>query len=131
MLAYALLLSREYAPAAEVLRRLYDSGSEADNEGLPVLLAWSYLETGREKDAVPLLAFNPVPPVTGPGLFTAFLLSPHFRSAGPAGGKAGADGWRRDQYQAVYRALRQRRAVAAPRVTGITRWWPARRPRPP
>jgi Tfp pilus assembly protein PilF len=72
MLAYALLLSREYAPAAEVLRRLYDAGNDAGNEGLPVLLAWSCLETGRDKEAAPLLAFNAVPPVTGPGLFTSF-----------------------------------------------------------
>jgi len=72
VLAYALLLSGEFAPAAEVLRRLYDSGSEANNESLPVLLAWSYLETSREKDAAPLLQSNPVPPMTGPGFFTGF-----------------------------------------------------------
>jgi len=72
MVAYALLLSREFAPASEVLGRLYASGRETDNEGLPALLAWSYLETGQPKDAVPLVEFNPVPPMTGPGFLTAF-----------------------------------------------------------
>lgn len=71
VLAYALLLSREFAPASEVLRRMYDSAGSTGSEGLPVLLAWSYLETGRPGDAAPLLQFNPVPPITGPGVFTA------------------------------------------------------------
>jgi len=71
VLAYALLLSREFAPAADVLHRLYNSAGSSGNEGLPVLLAWAYLETGRQNDAAPLLEFNPVPPITGPGVFTA------------------------------------------------------------
>jgi len=71
VLAYALLLSREFAPAAEVLQRLYNSAESSNNEGLPVLLARAYLETGRQSDAAPLLEFNPVPPITGPGVFTA------------------------------------------------------------
>jgi tetratricopeptide (TPR) repeat protein len=72
ILAYALLFSGEFAPASEVLRRLYDSAPAGNgNEGLPVLLAWCYLETGRENDAAPLLEFNPVPAIAGPGVFTA------------------------------------------------------------
>jgi hypothetical protein len=72
ILAYALLLSREFAPAAEVLRRLHDSGNSSNSDGTAVLLAWAYLETGQGKDATALLEFNPVPSVTGPGFFTPF-----------------------------------------------------------
>lgn len=71
VLAYALLFSREFAPAADVLQRLYETTPPTSgNEGLPVLLAWAYLETGRDNDAAPLLALNPVPPITGPSVFT-------------------------------------------------------------
>jgi tetratricopeptide (TPR) repeat protein len=71
-LAYALLLSREFGPAAEILRRLHEAGSDARDAGLPVMLAWAYLETGRDKDAAALVKFNPVPAVTGPGFFAPF-----------------------------------------------------------
>ena len=72
VLGYALLLSREFAPAADVLQGLYDrTPPTSGNEGLPVLLAWAYLETGRDNDAAPPLALNPVPPITGPTVYTA------------------------------------------------------------
>ena len=72
MLAYALLLSGQFAPAAEHFNRLYDQGAAETNEGIPVLLAWCYTETGRPNDAAPLLEFNPAPSVNGPSIFTSF-----------------------------------------------------------
>jgi tetratricopeptide (TPR) repeat protein len=70
VLAYALLLSREYAPAVPALQRLYGSAAGTTSEGLPMLLAWAYLESGRANDAAPLLQFYPSPQITGPGVFT-------------------------------------------------------------
>ena len=67
-LPYALLLAKQFQPASEALRRVYDTGEVADPQGaLPVLLAWTYLETGRDKEAAPLLRWNPIPAAgTGP-----------------------------------------------------------------
>jgi hypothetical protein len=63
-----LLLAKQFQPASEALRRVYDTGEVADPQGaLPVLLAWTYLETGRDKEAAPLLRWNPIPAAgTGP-----------------------------------------------------------------
>lgn len=68
MLAYALLLDKHFDAAAPLLQRIYDSGAGGD-EALPVLLAWSDLETGRVDQAAELLRLNPVPPMNSPGLF--------------------------------------------------------------
>jgi hypothetical protein len=38
------------------------------------MLAWCYLETGRAKDAAPLLASNPIPSVNGLTPYTGFYL---------------------------------------------------------
>jgi len=70
--AYALLLAREFEPASRILQRLYDEGAPAGGEGLPVLLAWTYLETGRDKEAAALLGLNPIPAETGAGPFVSF-----------------------------------------------------------
>jgi tetratricopeptide (TPR) repeat protein len=67
-LAYALLLDKKYEAAGEPLRRLYDSGGAGD-EGVPVLLAWIMIESGRTDDAAPLLKLNPVPPPNGVSTF--------------------------------------------------------------
>jgi Tfp pilus assembly protein PilF/TolB-like protein len=73
-LATALLLAKEYAAAAPLLQRMYDTGSPAADEGLPILLAWADLETGREPDAAALLRFNP--PLSEAGL--SWSTSLHF-----------------------------------------------------
>ena len=65
-LATALLFAKEYAAAAPVLQRMYDSGNNAAGEGLPVLLAWADLETGHIPEAAGLLRFNP--PLSDTGL---------------------------------------------------------------
>jgi Flp pilus assembly protein TadD len=62
-LARALLLDRQFAAASAALRRLYE-GPTTD-PSVPVLLAWSLIETGRAAEAVPLLRFNPVPLYSG------------------------------------------------------------------
>ncbi len=71
-LSYALLRDKLYGPAASLLEKAWVEGQQAYGEGLPVLLAWSYTETGRTGDAAPLLKYNPVPPVSGPSPFFVF-----------------------------------------------------------
>lgn len=70
-LAYALLLSKEFQPASVILKRIYDRGGTPSDEA-GYLLAWSLLETGRAKEAAPLLRWNPIPPLTGPGALLSF-----------------------------------------------------------
>ena len=64
-LAYALLADKEFADAASVLERLYGYGSANANESFDVMLAWTYLETGKPKEAAALLRFNPLPSPAG------------------------------------------------------------------
>jgi hypothetical protein len=73
-LAYALLLSRQFQPAMLLLRQMWDAGSPTADEGLPVMLAWCDLETGRVKDAAPLLASNPIPSTNGLTPYTGFYI---------------------------------------------------------
>ncbi len=73
-LAYALLVSRQFQPAMLLLRQMWETGSPTADEGLPVMLAWSYLETGRVKDAAALLRSNPIPSANGPTPYTGFYI---------------------------------------------------------
>jgi Flp pilus assembly protein TadD len=66
-LAYALLLAKEFQPASLILKQMYDHPGPNSAEGVPILLAWAWLETGNAKDAGPLLRWNPIPQLTGPG----------------------------------------------------------------
>ena len=70
-LAYALLLDKQFAPASLVLKKIYDRGGSASDEA-GYLLAWSLIETGRLQEAAPLLRWNPIPPLSGPGAFLSF-----------------------------------------------------------
>jgi Flp pilus assembly protein TadD len=88
-LGYALLLDKQFDAAAPVFRRMYDSGEDSANEGLPVLLAWCYLETGREKEAAAVIAWNPIPPVRGPSLFAPFYFPRLFALRAEAAEKTG------------------------------------------
>ena len=71
-LAYALLLEKQFQPAALTLKEIHESGAPADDEGLQILLGWAYLETGRTREAGPLIRFNPIPSSSGPGPFSSF-----------------------------------------------------------
>ena len=44
-----LLIDKHFQPAQLLLREMWDSGGPVADEGMPVMLAWSYLETGRPK----------------------------------------------------------------------------------
>ena len=67
-LSYALLFDRQIAAASTPLRSLYDN-PEID-AGLPVLLGWSLMESGKPEEAAKLLRYNPIPEYNGIGLYT-------------------------------------------------------------
>ena len=73
-LAYALLVNQQFQPALLLLRQMWETGSATADEGLPVMLAWCNLETGRVKDAAPLLASNPIPSPSGLTPYTGFYI---------------------------------------------------------
>lgn len=73
-LAYALLINQQFQPAVLLLRQMWETGSPTADEGLPVMLAWAYLETGRVKEAASLLASNPIPSANGLTPYTAFYI---------------------------------------------------------
>ena len=73
-LAYALLINQQFQPAMLLLRQMWETGSPTADEGLPVMLAWCYLETGRVKEAAPLLGSNPIPSANGLTPYTGFYI---------------------------------------------------------
>jgi len=96
-LAYALLLAKQYQAAAPVLEQLYGQ-SQSAGEGIPVLLAWTYLETGRAAEAAELLRFNPIPPTTGLEPFLSFYFPRFLYLRGAAAERLGKSAEARDDY---------------------------------
>jgi len=70
MLAYALLLQREFAAALPVLADVYHHSLPEPHETIPVLLGWAQLETGHIAEAERFLLRNPIPDST-PDLFAS------------------------------------------------------------
>ena len=97
-LAYALLVSQQFQPAMLLLCQMWEAGSPTADEGLPVMLAWSYLETGRVKEAAPLLSANPIPSVNGLTPYTGFYLPRLFYLRGLLAEKEGRAGDARAHY---------------------------------
>jgi Tfp pilus assembly protein PilF/TolB-like protein len=89
MLAYALLLDGKVKAAAGPLQRLYDATGITINEGLPVLLAWTHIESGNFDAAAPLLKLNPVPPHTGVNTFMPLYFPRIFELRSMVAAKAG------------------------------------------
>lgn len=73
-LAYALLLNREFQPAQLLFKQMWESGGTVADEGLPVMLAWTCIETGKSQEAAPLLRFNPLPNANGLTPYASFYL---------------------------------------------------------
>ena len=62
--AYALLLARHFAVAAPLLRHAWEEANPNTEEGLPVLLAWAMIESGKWDGVIPLVGPSPVPTAT-------------------------------------------------------------------
>ena len=102
-LAYALLLDKQFQPASLLLKQLYDGAAPAADPSLPVMLAWTYLETGSANDAAPLLRLNPIPSVSGVSLFAPFYFPRIYYLRGLVAEKQGKP----DEARADYQLFRQ------------------------
>src|SRR5205085_7870482 len=69
-LAYALLLHKEFQAAEPILTDVYQHSAPEPQDILPVLLAWTRVETGHFEQAAPLVERTPVPSTTG-DIFTS------------------------------------------------------------
>ena len=76
-IGYGLLLSRQFAPASEVFRSMYQQTQPALDGQVRTLYAWTLVETSRKADAVPLVATYPMPFGPGEALFST-LTFPRF-----------------------------------------------------
>ncbi|SPF50773.1 Tetratricopeptide TPR_2 repeat protein [Candidatus Sulfopaludibacter sp. SbA4] len=97
-LGYALLVSKEFQPASVVLKQIYERGGAAADE-IGYLLAWSLLETDRAKEAAPLLRWNPIPPLTGPGTLLSFYFPRYYYLRGLEAEKEGKADEARTNYR--------------------------------
>ncbi len=70
MLAYSLLLHKEFQAAEPILSDLCQHTAPDPSEILPVLLAWARVEAGHPAEAAPLVERNPVPNAA-PEIFTS------------------------------------------------------------
>jgi hypothetical protein len=90
-LAYALLVNKEFGAAQLLFKQMWESGTPVADEGMPLMLAWCYLETGKVKEAAPLLRFNPIPNINGLSPYAAFYLPRVFYLRGLLAQKEGGD----------------------------------------
>ncbi len=70
-LAYRLLLSSRFGEAAQLLKRMSEQAPDPD-QSLPVLLAWSQMQSGDFSAAPKLIGPNPVPQPAGADTFESF-----------------------------------------------------------
>jgi Flp pilus assembly protein TadD len=90
-LTYALLVNKEFQAAGLQLKQMWDSGTPIADEGMPVMLAWTLLETGKPQEAAALLKFNPVPNANGLTPYASFYLPRIFYLRGKVAQKEGRD----------------------------------------
>jgi len=103
-LVYALLADRQFPAAAQALQPLNEAASPAVEDTVPILLAWADLETGKPKEAAPLLRFNPLPALSGVKPFTVFYFPRLFYLRGRVAALAGNTDQARAQFQ-LFRQL--------------------------
>jgi tetratricopeptide (TPR) repeat protein len=69
--AYALLFGKQFRPAVQALQDLYRRPTNDPDDGLAVLLAWAYEESGDWQRAEPLLRLTPLPQASGLPMFSS------------------------------------------------------------
>jgi len=72
-IAYGLVFGREVREALPFLRRSWEQMNPNNEEGMPVLLAWSMMEAGQWEGITSLVGPTPIPQATGPGLLTSLF----------------------------------------------------------
>lgn len=98
-LTAALLFGRQYEAAATALQQVLEAGPPEPDATAPVLVAWTYLETGRAADAMPLLKSIPAPSLNGADALLSFSFPRLYYLRGEEALKQG----RRDEARADYR----------------------------
>jgi tetratricopeptide (TPR) repeat protein len=102
-LSYALLTDKEYQQAVPLLEALFENTPPTNDDILPLLLGWAYLETGKQREASTLLRFNPIPPPSGVTRLTEFYFPRLFYLRGRIARLEGTP----DQTRAQYRLFLQ------------------------
>ena len=69
--AYALLFDKQFQAAVPALLDLYQRPTGELDDGLTVLLAWAYEESGQWQRAEPLLRLTPLPQAAGLPMFSS------------------------------------------------------------
>jgi len=69
--AYRLLFGGQFQPAAQALQQIYRRPACDLDDGLSVLLAWAYEESGDWQRAEPLLRLTPLPQAAGLPMFSS------------------------------------------------------------
>ena len=67
-------INQQFQPAMLLFRQMWENGSPTADEGLPVMLAWCYLETGRVKEAAAAAALQPDSLRQRPTPYTGFYI---------------------------------------------------------
>jgi len=102
--AYALLFGKQFRSAAQVLQELYKRPAPDPDDGLAVLLAWAYAESGDWQRAEPLLRLNPLPQAAGVPIFSSLYFPRLFFLRGAALEREGHGTEARRHYQ-LFRSL--------------------------
>jgi tetratricopeptide (TPR) repeat protein len=87
--AYSLLFARNFQSAITPLQQIYQRPTTDLDDGLAVLLAWAYLETGQWQTATPLLRLNPLPQTSGLPMLASLYFPRLFYLRGAVLQKAG------------------------------------------
>ncbi len=82
--AYGLLLSRQFGPASEVFRSIYQQTQPALDGQVRTLYAWTLVATNRRAEAVPLVSTYPLPFGAGEALFSTLVFPRFFYVRGTA-----------------------------------------------
>ncbi len=77
-LAYGLLYAREFGPAAQVLKPMYDAASPVADGDVRTLYAWALLESGKAREAEPLVQRYPLMLDGAPNAVFSGLVFPRF-----------------------------------------------------
>jgi tetratricopeptide (TPR) repeat protein len=102
-IAYALVAGKEFAAAVQVLEPLFNASGSNAEPGLPVLLAWADLESGKTKEAAGLLRYNPIPAGSGVAPLSVFEF-PHIEYLR---GRLAAMSGNPEQAQSYYKLFRK------------------------
>ncbi len=102
-LTAALLFARQYQDASALLKEAVEAGPPEPDATAPVLLAWTWLETGRAAAAAPLLKITPAPSLTGADALLSFSFPRLYYLRGEEAEKLG----KREEARADYRLFLQ------------------------